>query len=204
MPILFKRPVGDGFLAVWRREESTEQLLSGIVLSPAEQASYRQIAPYPKRRKEWLTWHRMIRDFLGPEVHADYDAEGRPVLIGHEGHISISHSNDFVVLYYSTGVCGVDIENCGRRFERVSDRYISPEEWMLPGASRNNRFQALMWCLKETAYKYARTQGLDFIRDIRITHIDIHASWTEVRIRGQEPLRLKYEFIQDHCLAYTY
>ena len=195
--------MGDGFLAVWRRDESTEQLLSGLVLSPAEQAYYDTIAGHPRRRKEWLTWHMMVREFLGEDVYTDYGPQGEPVLCGHPGAISVSHSADFVVLYYQPERCGVDIEDCGRRFDQAAARYITEEEWQLPGANGNNRFQALMWCLKETAYKYAGRSGLDLLHDIRVTRIVPEHSEALAEIAGRIILRMRYEFLHDHCLTYT-
>ena len=203
MPLVNKRPIGEGFLAVWYRDESTAQLLERLILSSREKSYYDKIAGQPRRRKEWLTWHVMVREFLGEDIRTDYDERKNPLLINHPGHISVSHSNDVVALYYQPARCGVDIEDCGRRFERVSERYISPEEWQLPGASRTNRFQALMWCLKEAAYKYAGQPGLDFLEGIRVTHIDIHASEAAILLSGEQKITLKYEFLQGHCLAYT-
>lgn len=204
MPLLNHIPIGKGFLAVWRREESTAQLLGRVALSPTEQAYYEKIAHQPRRRKEWLTWHGMIREGLGEHVSADYDASGQPVLVGHAGHISVSHTKDLVVLYYQPERCGVDIEEVERNFGRVSGRYISAEEWALPQADReDDRFLALMWCAKETAYKYAGKQGVDLLKDIRVTRIDTARSTVDVSMAGTGRILLKYRFFQQHCLAYT-
>lgn len=203
MPFLDKQPVGNGFLALWRREESTMQLLDQLVLSPAEQSYYEQIAQQPKRRKEWLIWHILVRECLGNDVFTDYDAQGCPMLMNHPGYISVSHSNDIVALYWQPERCGVDIEDCGRNFARVAKRYISPEEWQLPGASDSNRFQALAWCAKETAYKYAGVAGLDFLRDIRITSIDTEKSELVIELSDGQVIPMKYGFPQGHCIAYT-
>jgi phosphopantetheinyl transferase len=203
VPLFKKIAVGEGFLAVWRREESTLQLLDGLTLSPAEQAYYEQIAHQPRRRKEWLTWHRMIREFLGADVSADYDPTGRPILVGHPGFITVSHARDWVALYWQPHPCGVDLEETGRNFDRVQARYISPAERALPEAMPDNRFYALVWCAKESAYKYAGIQGIDFLRDIQILHIDTATSELLVRICDLDPLPLKYLFFQEHCLVYT-
>ncbi|MCD8185972.1 MAG: 4'-phosphopantetheinyl transferase superfamily protein [Rikenellaceae bacterium] len=203
MPLYNKCPVSEGFLALWRREESTEQLLGSLRLLAAELEYYHKIDRQSRRRKEWLTWHRMLRMFLGEEVHTDYDQSGAPILIDHPGYISVSHSTHWVALYYQPFPCGVDIEECGRNFDRVSDRYVASEEWNLPGASRNNRFQAVMWCLKETVYKFAAQPGLDLLRDIRVIALNPDRSRASVRLPNGKIVRLKYEFLQDHCLAYT-
>lgn len=60
----------------------------------------------------------------------------------------------------------------GRDFGRVSSRYITAEERRL---SDNLRFEAAVWCAKETLYKLAQREGLDFRRDICITAVDFEA-----------------------------
>lgn len=204
MPLVCKQPVGEGFVAVWRREESTAQLLDGLTLSESEQAHYEKIKNSPKRRKEWLTWRRMLRELLGADVWADYDAQGAPVLMNHRGYISVSHSQDYVALCWQPETrCGVDIEDCERNFERVAERYIATEEWLLPGASRTNRFQALVWCAKETAYKFAAQPGLDLIRDICITDIDTHQNQLRIALPARPEIALRYQFLHGQCLVYT-
>jgi phosphopantetheinyl transferase len=201
MPLIRHTPVEEGLLALWRLEESTGQLLSGWSLSPAEQAFYETIT-HPRRRNEWLAARRMIRQVLGPDASTDYDEKGRPVLVGRPGHISLSHSDETVALYYSSEPCGVDIERCTRRFDRASERYVSPAERNLPGAD-DNRFLPSMWCLKEAAYKWACTPGLDFIRDIRVEAHDLSAGTARIQLSDGRTILLRYEFFDGHCLAWT-
>lgn len=202
MPLIRKTEIGDGFLALWELEESAAELLGGLVLSADEQAYYERISA-EHRRREWLAWHRMIRELVGEEVTADYDAAGAPVLTGDEGMISVSHSGPWVALYYRQRPCGVDIERLDRRFDRVAARYISPGEWALQGAESDERFRALMWSTKEAVYKYAGARGLGFLDHIRVTALDTTHALVSVSLRGEPPFPLRYEIRNGYCLVYT-
>jgi phosphopantetheinyl transferase len=197
MPLLSNTPAGGGSLSLWRLEEGVESLLSGWVLSPAERAFYETIT-HPRRQCEWLAARRMIREILGPEVSTAYDIEGRPVLVGHRGHIGISHSDKIVALYHAPEPCGVDVERCDRPFERTAARYATSDERALPGVSLS-----LIWCLKEAAYKYACTPGLDFLHDIRVETLDPHARTARIRLRDERTIPLCFAFFDGYCLAWT-
>ncbi len=186
------------FLVVAPPEEAVGR---SFELSAAEQAHYQKMT-HPRRRAEWLAWHAMLRGMLGEGVSADYDAAGRPVLVGHAGYIGVSHSRKLVALYYRPVRCGIDIEEVARDFSRTADRFISPAERLLPGAHTES-FPALVWCAKEAVYKWAGIPGLDFLRDIRIVRVDPQASKIDAIVLENEPVVLKYRFFEEHCLVYT-
>lgn len=202
MALVSKRKVPGGFIAVWMRDESSEQLLQRLELSP-EETEYAGRITTEHRRKEWLTWHVMLRELLGAGVTADYDESGAPVLRNHEGHISISHSGDYVVLYYNRQRCGIDIEDSGRDFGNVRSRVVTDAEAALAIGEPDNRFLSLVWCTKEAVYKYAGIRGLDYLKEIALTAIDIPGGMVTVRIRDEKTIRLRYEFIKGYCLVYT-
>ena len=202
MPLIRKTDISDGFLALWERDESTDQLLRRITLSEEEQAYYDTIS-VEHRRQEWLTWHVMIRELIGPKVLTGYDGVGAPVLKNAPGHVSVSHSGPYVALYYRQERCGLDIENIERKYERVVPRYISPQERNLLKGDPDNRFFALMWSTKEAVYKYAGVRGLDFLDKIRVVAIDIDHALVSVSLSGETSFPLRYEFFKGHCLAYT-
>lgn len=202
MPLILKKEVDNGFIALWERDESTEQLLHRIILS-AEEQSYYQTITAEDRKKEWLIWHIMIRELIGNDAYTAYDPAGAPVLSNHPGFISISHSRDYVVLYYASKRCGTDIEDCARQYVRVASRIVSEKERKLVEGDPDNRFWALMWCTKEAVYKFAGIAGIDFLKDIEVTGIDIPRSTIYVNLCGQTDLTLRYQFIKGQCLVYT-
>lgn len=131
------------------------------------------------RRAERLSWRIMLRRVVGRGVRIEYSSQGAPLLSEevvvnnyHYKYISVSHCRDMVAVMLSQQPCGVDIEQSGRDFGRVSSRYITQEERRL---SDNPRFEATVWCAKEALYKLAQREGLDFRRDICITAVDFEA-----------------------------
>lgn len=131
------------------------------------------------RRAERLSWRIMLRRVVGRGVRIEYSSQGAPLLSEevvvnnyHYKYISVSHCRDMVAVMLSQQPCGVDIEQMGRDFGRVSSRYITQEERRL---SDNPRFEAAVWCAKEALYKLAQREGFDFRRDISITAVDFEA-----------------------------
>jgi len=202
MPLIRKTEIGDGFLALWELEESADELLAALELSAHERDYYDRISA-DHRRREWLAWHLMIRELIGPEVSADYDAAGAPVLVGAPGVVSVSHSGPWVVLYYRRTSCGVDIERLDRRFDRVAGRYITDTERALQGGESDERFRALVWSTKEAVYKYAGARGLGFLDHIRMTALDPAHALVSVSLRGEPSFPLRYEIRNGYCLVYT-
>ena len=121
------------------------------------------------RRREALAWRRVVRDNIGADVGIGYDEWGAPVLKNSAWHIGVSHSRNSVAVIVSEADCAIDIESRTRNFERVSSRYLSPQEAAL---SRHPDFLAVAWCAKECLYKYHRRGNADFLRDIRIASVD--------------------------------
>lgn len=152
-------------LVVWNsRDYELVQLERDICLTPVESLYYCSISS-PVRRKEWLMSRRMVRATLGDDVSTIY-AGRRPALVGSDKHISISHSDNFVVLMVSDTPCGVDIENSERDFSRVQNRFMSKKE--LSTISEID----IAWGVKEAAFKMLGVADIDFATMFEIKKID--------------------------------
>lgn len=153
-------------IIVWKTEHTIAQLEKEVTLTPVELSYYHTISS-EHRRLEWLTSRWMVRREIGKNVSTIYDGR-KPSLVGSEKQISISHSDDLVVLMIADTQCGVDIENSTRDFSRVSKRFLSPEElaWM------NCEEIALAWSIKEAAYKMIGDLEIDFATMFHIKKID--------------------------------
>lgn len=87
-------------------------------------------------------------------------------------HIGVSHSHGYAAVILSSQPCAVDIEPADTDFSRTARRFISPQEQALqPYALPETLFPALVWCAKETVYKWVRISGLSLLHDIRVTEI---------------------------------
>jgi phosphopantetheinyl transferase len=126
---------------------------------------------------------------LERDIAISYDSSGAPV-VG-KGYIGVSHTRGWVAVVWSPEACAVDIELAARNISHsTTSRFISSEERSLADSS-NPLFPASVWCAKEAAYKYARTPGLDFLEDIRITTSDLSAGRMSVSICKNTPLEVE-------------
>lgn len=146
-------------------------------VSPEEWAAAQQMQ-LPRRRQEWLTWHAMVRRVLGREVAISYNALGAPQVDTPHIYISVSHCNEGVAVSFAERRCAIDIESLTRNFERVAPRYLTTREALL---SHDDAWKAVVWSAKETLYKYAAEEGLDFRDQLSI----IAADTSRHRLRGR-------------------
>lgn len=155
------------------------------LVTPEERTAAARFAP--KRRREYLAWRTIVRRETGAGVRIEYDAAGAPLLPGTPWHLGVSHCAGYVAVILSPHRCAVDVEMLDRDFSRVVSRCMTPEERQL---SPSPLLPAAVWCAKETLYKYAREEGLDLLRDLRITEADPEAGRMCGRIRGGEAIAL--------------
>ena len=157
------------------------------------------------RRAERLSWRMMLRRVVGRSVAIEYSSQGAPLLSEevvinncHYKYISVSHCRDMVAIMLSQQPCGVDIEQMGRDFERVSGRYTTAEE---QGLSDSAVFNAAAWCAKEALYKMAHREGLDFRRDICITAVDFENNRIFGRVGAYEGVEMQILWPDDEHIV---
>ena len=143
------------------------------------------------RRREVLAWRKIVRRELGNDCSIGYDEWGAPIVGTPNTHIGISHCRDLVAVIISDAPCAIDIEERGRNFERVWERYMTTEERAL---SADTDWLAKVWCAKEALYKYYRKGGVDIRKDIKILgykadseslQAAIFATRLEVKVKSQ-------------------
>ncbi len=176
--IFFSRPLDESETADW---------------TTGEERSRARTFGSERRRREWLTWRTLVRRELGRSVRIAYDGAGAPVLPDGEASLSVAHCEGSVVVCLADRRCAVDVEVLARDFSRAAMRCMTPGERML---ADDPHWPALVWCAKETLYKYAGRRELDLLGDLRIERVDPAAdfrSGTLVgRIGGGEALTLRF------------
>lgn len=151
------------------------------------------------RRREFLSWRAVVRRELGPGIQIAYNAVGAPVVSGRAVHIGVSHCRNRVAVCISDEPCAVDIESTGRNFLRAAPRYLSPAEGAL---CDDPQWPALVWCAKETLYKFSGREGLDLLRDVHIEAVDLAAGRLTGRIENGEPVGLSVSRSDEHVVVY--
>lgn len=177
-----RRAIESRLVVVPLMEES--EAAAGVT---AEERAEAQRMGSVRRRREWLTWRALVRRELGAGVRIAYDEVGAPVVAGCEAHISVAHCPGRVALCISPNRCAVDIEPETRDCSRAADRFMSPGERTL---SEDPLLPLVVWCTKETLYKYAGRKGLDLLRDLRVEQVDLDGGTVRARIANAEPIHL--------------
>lgn len=140
-----------------------------------------------RRRTEYLAWRALVRRELGSDVRIFYHASGAPAVDCPRVRIGVAHCPGRIAVCISDRPCAVDIETESRDFSRAAPRFLTVQERAL---SANRLLPGVVWCAKETLYKLSGREGLDLLRDIRITAVDIADGTVIGRVLDGDPVRL--------------
>jgi 4'-phosphopantetheinyl transferase len=160
--------IDQGLLGLWEIAETTEQLLSQYQPKNAELDHF-LLFRNELRKREWLATRLLLLHLLGREPIISYDSSGKPHLTNSTGHISISHSANYVaVCYHPEFQPGIDIELITRNVERAARRFLSPKELndCTVDGRLSNKDLMLRWCAKEAVFKMVPYADVDFASQI--------------------------------------
>lgn len=182
--LLLSRPLSESEIEAWTTPEERVQA-GGFA---------------PARRAEWLSWRALVRrELASADVRFAYDSVGAPCIEGSPLRLSVSHCEGSIAVALAETPCAVDVESAGRDFGRVAARYMTSEERAL---SSDPLWPALVWCAKETLYKFAGHRELDLLRDLRVEAVDFRTATLIGRICGGEPLALRFLLLAGRVVVY--
>ncbi len=137
----------------------------------------------------------MLCDILGTEPHVDHNADGKPIIEGHE--ISISHTRGFAAVMVAKGHrVGVDVEYDSPRVGKIASRFLRPDE-----KAPTLRLQLLHWCAKEAVFKLFSEHNLTY-QQMRV--VSVGADNMEVWAEGCGMVSCKYLFQNGFCLVFVW
>lgn len=79
---------------------------------------------------EWLAARYLLYQLLDSPI-IKKDANKKPVLVGDQRYISISHTSDIAAVMVATKPCGIDVEKDLPRIHRIAHKFLSPEKLSL-------------------------------------------------------------------------
>lgn len=171
MPIVFNKKIDDqSVLAVWKIEETEEELIANLQLKDHELAIIASLGN-GKRMLHWLSTRVLLRTMLNTADYIDcqMDEHGKPYLVNSDMHISLSHSYDYAAVIISNGKkVGVDIELIKHKIKTIKHKFLSDVELAQKQIGDNTNGLYVCWCAKEAIYKWHGKKGLEFKRDIHI------------------------------------
>ena len=172
MPVILNKIIDEHTrLAVWKIEETEEQLFCGLQLKSHE-LDFIASLNNGKRLLHWLSTRLLLRTMLQTNDYIDsrMDDQGKPYLVNGDYQISFSHSFDYAsVMISKDKQVGVDIELIKDKIQKIKNKFLKTTE--LSGLPEQNNTLALYicWCAKEAIYKWYGKKGLEFKQ-----HIDIY------------------------------
>ncbi|RZJ80193.1 MAG: 4'-phosphopantetheinyl transferase superfamily protein [Flavobacterium sp.] len=171
MPVVFNKEIDDqSVLAVWKIEETEEQLLAGLQLKKHELDVIHSLSA-GKRALHWLATRVLLRTMLNTADYIDcqMDEHGKPYLVNSDTHISLSHSYDYAAVIISKGKqVGVDIELIKMKIKSIKHKFLSDVELAQKQIGDNTHGLYVAWCAKEAIYKWNGKKGLEFKQHIHI------------------------------------
>lgn len=161
-----------------------------------------------KRKCEWLTTHKVLREILNEPVTYTYDLLGKPVLTDKNEKISISHSKNYsAVIVSPESKVGIDIEELSPRIFKISDRFVNyPEQKFIESHGEKTELLYLIWCAKEALYKLSET-SLDFKDHIFIEEFTLGSSGTFnakiIHTENIQQYKLNYRLTEKYVLVWV-
>lgn len=159
--------------AVWKIEESAEELLAQLQLKDHE-ISYLDSLTSGKRNLHWLSTRVLLRRMMNTDAYIDcrIDSSGKPYLSNFPHFISLSHSFDYAAVMVSKDkAVGIDIELIKGKIERIAHKFMSKRELTFILEDRIKKLY-VCWCAKEAIYKLHGKKNISFLDHIRIEPFD--------------------------------
>ena len=151
MPIVFNKKIDDqSVLAVWKIEETEEQLIASLQLKAHELAIIASLGN-GKRMLHWLSTRVLLRTMLNTADYIDcqIDEHGKPYLTNSNKFISLSHSYDYAAVIISDGKkVGVDIELIKHKIKTIKHKFLSDVELAQKQIGDNTNGLYVCWCAK--------------------------------------------------------
>lgn len=120
----------------------------------------------PRRKREIVASHLLIKEIFGESVTITHDENGAPLLDGAQGYISISHSaTEIAIAVDPHRPIGIDIENWRDQLIKVKSRFLSQKEMEVYATPQ---LMLKAWTIKESVYKVAQSPGISLADDIML------------------------------------
>lgn len=203
-----KEHFDDGsILALWKMDESEDELLDYFDVRKEEYRLYISKFPFKKRKQEFLTSRVALKVLLGCENEIYHNEDGKPAIEGNPMKISISHTNGYLaMLLHSNAAVGIDIEQKRDKIFRVKNRFLSDCE--LENTDKENEMDHLLlqWSAKESMFKMMNQRDIDFQTDLHIEPFKMDDSGVfygyETKTGDRLRFELSYRIYEDFVMVW--
>lgn len=173
MPVFFQHQINDTTrLGIWKIEETEEFFKENV-------PQHRDVT-HPHKRLQHLAG-RFLLQFLFPDFPyalIQIADTRKPYLPNEQYHFSISHCGDYAAAIVShTNRVGLDIEIVTNKIEKIKNKFLNENELTDNPDIQTSNFQSpatneelltLLWCAKESVFKWYGDGGVDFRQHIQL------------------------------------
>ena len=194
--------------AVWKIEETAEDLFSRLQLNDSER-TYVESLNNGKRNLHWLSTRVLLRQMLNTDKYIDcrVDEHGKPYLANFPHHISFSHSFDYAAVMISKDKpVGIDIELVKSKITRVANKFMSPVELEFIDSNHTIPHLYICWCAKEAVYKLNGQGNVSFKDHIHLQPFQYATKGSFVatlEVEEEKQLNVCFEAFEDYMIGYA-
>ncbi len=199
MPQYFLEHTAPVQLYIWHITENPEQLK---LLLPYEKTVEAEKYASVIHQKQFLAKQILLHQNVF-DKQIRYLSSGKPVLNDGQ-YISISHSNNYVVVAVSSQPVGIDIEQPHPKLIKINSRFKHPDD-EFPALTEELVQLQYLWTAKESIYKLAGIPGLNFKNDIRLLSFNQFNTSGTALLKNQQKIKLFFNKLEPNfllCMAF--
>lgn len=188
MPIYQSIHINDSTKAfLWKIEESFDELLEGITLTPNSQQRVNSMKSDIHQRG-FLSIRHLLKHVGYTDEDLEYDEYGKPHLKD-GNYISITHSNEYTAIIISSkNPVGIDIEKQRDKIVKIAHKFTPISEYKtIANHEALVSKLTIVWGAKESLYKIYGKKQLLFLHHIYIEDFQLNETKTtgEIRFDGK-------------------
>ena len=203
MPQHLEIKTADSHLMVWKTAEPIDFFVEKLI---NWQNDFHQIKS--EKRKLQFAASRYVAALLTNIFDASQFANAedrRPFIKNSALQISISHDENWVAVIVSKNKVGIDIFCPTEKVFRVAHKFLSDEEKTFlqnyfSNENENLKWYSMLWCVKETVFKWMRKDGVEFKEDMLLQKIESAEIWMNTAFCGEIKVQTKFE--KEFCLSW--
>lgn len=191
MPIIHRIREKNCQIGIWEINESLNDLVK--LSNNLDSLKFKT----KKRKIEFLSTRLLLKE-IAPNISISYNKYGAPEIESNNS-ISISHSKKFTAIIISKYKVGIDIEKISKKPLKLSSKFILRNTHK-PLCEEK---ATLIWCCKETIFKWYQKGNINFINDIKINPFTIEEKGRLIVRFRKNDLTLHYRKIDTYFLVYV-
>ncbi|MDZ7898874.1 MAG: 4'-phosphopantetheinyl transferase superfamily protein [Arcicella sp.] len=210
MLIFSKNISAKAIITLWKIEENPSFFLEYLGIDSIDLLQLSN-ATHPTKQLEWLASRTCVKYSVEALNHAYYgiakDEHNNPYLIGNQGFVSLSHTNEYAVAVVSfEEEVGIDIERISDKLSRVAHKFLSLPERLHAGEDLFK--MCIYWCAKESLYKWYGKKNLSFKNNIYIEPFEEKPATLEGEILVDGILKTEHQlavfYVEDFVITVVF